>query len=191
MTDFLEGRRQSTNVEDARGSTGSNRRGGFLEWVHELITGGSNSKQTGPAPFPDFPTGRLDKDGNYIGPDTTELRRTFGTMNNLALSASTPEVRNLYTLRNNPEAFDGYLHDLDSRGIHLSLEPNKAGTFFNLGIHDRDFFGNRIPEETLAQSRQLLADRQSQAATPEPGVGLGAGLSGNLGGPGIGNGRRQ
>lgn len=99
---------------------------------------------------------------DYTGPDTTQLRSHLGRMDEANLRASAEEIRNLYNLRNNPETFDGYLHDLDSRGIGLSYEPIKDGPVFVLRTHERDFFGNEVPQDTLAASRRLVEQREAQ-----------------------------
>lgn len=148
----LGNQRQSANVEYATENPAS----GFFRWMHSIFRPGErdvHSRENWPAPR-----------DQYTGPNTANLRGLMDTMDEPSLRASAEEVRNLYNLRNNPEAFNGYLHDLDSRGLGLSYEPVKAGPMFVLRTHDRDFFGNEIPQETLAESRRLVQRREAETA---------------------------
>ena len=147
----LEGQRRSTNVVEYRP--------GIWDQIMSYFRGPVKSVETpsfwsyGPR---DLPNG-LSDDQIFF------LRKNLGFLSDEQLESESPEVRNLYRLRTNPEAFEGYLYDLDSRGIAVQSQLNDTGTVdFALRLQVQDSFGSNISTEQLRETENFLRQREPE-----------------------------
>ncbi|MCB1681694.1 MAG: hypothetical protein KDI65_07150 [Alphaproteobacteria bacterium] len=65
---------------------------------------------------------------------------------------------------NDNEALSAYLYDLDSRGIRMTSTLGQDGKWrMGMTVSEYDYAGNRIADETIAQSRALVESRELHA----------------------------
>ncbi len=148
----LEGQRRSTNFEE------------YSPTLWDQIVDFFNIPQKEIKPENSFwvPENYLNAPNGFSEDQLFFMRKLLGFVSEEALENESPEIRRLHRLRTNPETFEGYLYDLDSRGIRVQSQQTENGIEFSLRINTLDSFGNRIPPEQLRETELLLRQREPE-----------------------------
>lgn len=156
----LEGQRRSDNVVEYRPS--------LIDQAVSFFRG--PQKQVTPRGFWDYDP-VLNAPNGFSDEEIFNTRKLLGFLSEEALQDQAPEIRNLHRLRENDEAFEGYLYDLDSRGIRVVVDSGEGQPLsFGLRLTPFNAYGDPIATEQLRETEQLLRRREpeiyARAETP-------------------------
>lgn len=148
----LEGQRRSTNVVEYRPSLW-NQVVDFFEGPQKDVS------QRGFWSYDPV----LDSPNGFTEEQVFNTRKLLGFLTEETLQDHAPEIRNLHSLRENDEAFEGYLYDLDSRGIRLVVDSGENQPLsFGLRITPFNAYGDPVATEQLAETERLLRQREPE-----------------------------
>ncbi|MCL4678684.1 MAG: hypothetical protein KJ017_08860 [Alphaproteobacteria bacterium] len=148
----LEGQRRSTNVVEYRPSLW-NQVVDFFEGPQKDVS------QRGFWSYDPV----LDSPNGFTEEQVFNTRKLLGFLTEETLQDQAPEIRNLHSLRENDEAFEGYLYDLDSRGIRLVVDSGENQPLsFGLRITPFNAYGDPVATEQLAETERLLRQREPE-----------------------------
>lgn len=146
----LEGQRRSTNVVEYQPS--------LIDQVVSFFRG--PQKDASAPSFWDYDP-VLDSPNGFTDDQVFNTRKLLGYLTDESLQDQAPEIRNLHSLRENEEAFEGYLYDLDSRGIRVVVDSAENQPLsFGLRITPFTAYGDPIATEQLHETERLLRQRE-------------------------------
>lgn len=149
----LEGQRRSANLVEYRPSLWD-QVVDFFEGPQKTVSQGGFFSRYDPV---------LDAPNGFTEEQIFNTRKLLGYLTEETLQDQAPEIRNLHGLRENEEAFEGYLYDLDSRGIRVVVDSGENQPLsFGLRITPMTAYGDRISSEQLAETERLLRQREPE-----------------------------